>query len=132
MSFTIFKYYPLSILLTLGITVASLMPVPHTELNNVRFIDKWVHFVMYGSLSLALWFEYWRQHSRGINLRSLLVCWLYPVGLGGLMEILQATCTGGRRSGDWLDVLANGTGATLALVAVLIFAFSSSKMTKKS
>ena len=35
--------------------------------------------------------------------------------MSGLIELLQAYCTGGRRSGDWMDFLANSVGATLAL-----------------
>ncbi len=36
--------------------------------------------------------------------------------MSGLIELLQAYCTGGRRSGDWLDFAANTAGATLAAV----------------
>ncbi len=32
--------------------------------------------------------------------------------MGGLIEVLQATCTGGMRSGDWLDFAADAVGAT--------------------
>jgi hypothetical protein len=35
--------------------------------------------------------------------------------MSGLIELAQAYCTGGRRSGEWLDFLANSTGATLML-----------------
>lgn len=37
--------------------------------------------------------------------------------MSGVIEILQEYCTGGRRSGDWLDFAANSIGATVGAVA---------------
>ena len=42
--------------------------------------------------------------------------------MSGVIELLQAYCTGGRRSGEWLDFAANATGATLALVIGILAA----------
>lgn len=36
--------------------------------------------------------------------------------MGGVIEILQAYCTGGRRSGEWLDFAADALGSTIALL----------------
>ena len=56
------KNYPLSSLLVVAIWVVCLIPVPETPLNDVCFIDKWTHFVMYGSLTTVIWFEYlWKK-----------------------------------------------------------------------
>ena len=55
------KNYPLSSLLVVAIWVVCLIPVPETPLNDVCFIDKWTHFVMYGSLTTVIWFEYLRK-----------------------------------------------------------------------
>lgn len=60
---------------------------------------------MYAGTCSVIWLEHLR--------RLLLWAWLAPVMMSGLIELLQAYCTGGRRSGDWLDFLANATGATL-------------------
>ena len=46
--------------------------------------------------------------------------WLVPVIMGGLVEIVQATCTNGVRNGDWLDFLADGIGSTLAFLIGLV------------
>ena len=46
--------------------------------------------------------------------RMLVYSWLCPILMSGLIELLQAYCTGGRRSGDWIDLAANATGVTLA------------------
>ena len=111
--------------MVLAITYASLMDVPETPIDDVRFIDKWVHIVMYGVLSAVLWFEYSRRKERSrrlFTMPSALLCWLFPLLWGGLMELLQAYCTNGHRSGDWLDFIANGTGATLVLFVVFAYA----------
>ena len=44
--------------------------------------------------------------------------------MSGLIEILQEYCTGGRRSGDWLDFAANSIGATLGALAGIIMVYS--------
>ncbi len=113
------KRYPLSLLLALAICVASLVPVPEVDVSPVRFFDKWVHFLMYGSLSLVLGFEYYRKSVRPSLGRWLVTACCLPVLLGGLLELAQAhltTC----RSGDWLDFLANAFGTFLATLGMLV------------
>ena len=56
------RNYPLSSLLIVAIWVVCLIPVPETPLNDVNLIDKWTHFVMYGTLTSVIWFEYIRKH----------------------------------------------------------------------
>ena len=108
------RNYPFSCILIGLIWVLSLVPFfPETPLDNVKFIDKWVHFIMYGGTFGVLWIEYLRQHDRLDARRLFLLAWLCPVLMGGLLELLQAYCTT-TRNGDWLDFLANATGVTLA------------------
>ena len=45
------------------------------------------------------------------------LAWIAPILMSGVIEILQEYCTGGRRSGDWLDFAANSIGATVGAVA---------------
>lgn len=115
----IVRRYPLSAVVTVAIWVLSLGPIPETPLNDVRFIDKWTHIVMYGGLSFVVWAEYlWHRPASAVSRRLLVVWgWLAPVLMGGLLELLQAYCTGGRRNGDWMDFAANAAGATLVLCA---------------
>lgn len=111
------KRYPFSLLLALAICIASLMPVPDVDVSQVRFFDKWVHFLMYGSQSLVVSYEFYRRAKRPSLGRWLLLACCFPILLGGLLELAQAyltTC----RSGDWLDFLANGLGAALATLGV--------------
>ena len=108
--------YPLTWLVSVVVVVLSTVPVPEVpELEDVPFFDKWVHFVMYASLSVAIW-----MHRRLICrrvMRPLLWVFLfvYPSVMGGLMELVQAyltTC----RSGDWVDFYADMFGALLGLI----------------
>lgn len=111
----LFWRYPVATALFVLVCYLSLFFLPpHTRLSDVAFIDKWTHIVMYGGSCLVLWWEYWRQHSQPNWRRLLLLAWLAPVGLGAMLELLQEYCTGGRRSGEWLDLAANTTGVTLA------------------
>ena len=110
-------FYPVSSLYIVFIWVLCFASIPHTPLDDVRLIDKWVHVAMYAGTCGTIWLEYLRRHARPNPLRLFLGAWLAPVAMSGLIEILQATCTGGRRSGDWLDFAANTIGVTLAAAA---------------
>ena len=108
--------YPLTWLVSVVVVVLSTVPVPEVpELEDVPFFDKWVHCVMYASLSVAIWMDR-RLICRRV-MRPLLWVFLfvYPSVMGGLMELVQAyltTC----RSGDWVDFYADMFGALLGLI----------------
>ena len=106
--------YPLSAICVAAIWVLCFCTPPRTPLDDVPLMDKWTHLVMYGGTCSVMWAETLRSRRPFLGMRRMLVyVWLCPVLMSGLIEILQAYCTGGRRSGDWLDFLANGIGATL-------------------
>lgn len=109
------RKYPVSLLCIATIWYLSFFTPPQTELDEVPFIDKWVHMVMYGGTWSMVWLEYVRCH-RSLNWQKLLVwAWLLPIVMSGIIELLQEYCTHGRRSGDWADLLANSIGVTLAV-----------------
>ena len=93
--------------------------MPETPLNDVDFIDKWVHVVMYGGTCSVLWIEYLRSHAALNGVRLFLLAWLAPIIMSGIIEVLQEYCTA-NRNGDWLDLLANATGVTLAVAIGLL------------
>lgn len=110
----IIRRYPLSSLLTTVIWVLCLVPwIPETPLSHVSLIDKWTHLVMYGTLVSVIWWEYLRQHSTLNARRLLLLAFLAPLLMGGLVELAQAYCTAGHRSGEWLDFAANSLGTLI-------------------
>lgn len=115
--------FKFTLLLTIVITVLSTIPVPEVpELADVPFFDKWVHFVMYGALTCAMWFDKWlnsrKQHKYSYSMAFVLMSFFFPAVWGGLMELAQAyltTC----RSGDWIDFYADAFGALLGVLLSL-------------
>lgn len=117
------RNYPLTAVCVAAIWYLSFFTPPHTELDNVRFIDKWAHVVMYGGTCAVFWAEHLLKGRRKAVTRAAVAAgWLAPLLMSGAIELLQAYCTGGRRSGDWLDLCANATGISLALGAALLLA----------
>lgn len=106
------------------VILLSVIPIPEeTPLSDVPLIDKWVHFVLYGGLSLAVWFDC-SHREKGLSAKiktklwhldvsSLLLTTLYPALLGGGLELVQAYLTT-YRSGDWLDFVTDCIGVVLA------------------
>ncbi len=116
------RQYPLTVICICIIWVLCFCTMPKTPLDNVRFIDKWVHIAMYAGTCGVMWTEYLRRHKKA-NIRHLLVfAWFLPVVMSGVIELLQAYCTEGRRSGDWLDFAANSTGATMTFIIGILVA----------
>ena len=108
------RNYPFSMICIALVWILSLAPFfPETPLDDVEFIDKWVHIVMYGGTCMIIWLEYFLKHKQYDYKKLLLWAWLAPVIMGGVLELLQAYCTFGHRNGDWLDFAANTTGCTL-------------------
>ena len=117
------KTYKLTTVLLVVIWVLCFMPIPETPLNHVQLIDKWTHTAMYLGLGLVIAFEYERAHHPQASSWLLFVyVGLLPSLMGGLIELLQAYCTGGRRSGEWLDLLADVVGAVLATIIGMLWA----------
>ena len=108
------KKYPLSLACFLLIWYLSFFTPPETKLEDVPYIDKWTHLVMYGGTCSVLWLEYLRSHPVLHCLKLFLLAWLAPVLMSGIIEILQENCTNHRRSGDWVDFVANTLGVSLA------------------
>lgn len=114
------RHYPFTLACALFIWIICLIPIPETPLAGVPLIDKWTHFVMYGTLTLIYGIETLRHH-REISLCRLALWLLLPtITMGGLVEIVQATCTNGVRNGDWMDFLANSIGAVLGFLLVIM------------
>ena len=116
------KNYPLSSLLIVAIWVVCLIPVPETPLNDVNLIDKWTHFVMYGSLTSVIWFEYIRRKKKNktFQWKALLIGGLLcPIIMGGLIELAQRFLTP-CRSGELADFYCNSLGVLLGCLIGLI------------
>jgi len=109
------KNFPLSSLLIVAIWTICIIPIPETPLSHVSMADKWTHMVMYFVLTMCVGFEMVRNKQTSTK-QLLLYAWLMPIIMGGLIELVQANCTGGRRSGEWLDFYADAFGSTIAFI----------------
>ena len=91
----------------------SQMPIP-----GVPGIDKWTHAVMYLGLTACFWFDYHlhtlRRHTPFAPDLLLFCGFLLPVLIGGIIEICQAHFTGGWRSGEMADFVADTLGVIIA------------------
>ena len=121
--------YPIALLLAVGIVLLSLLPIPEIKLaEEVPLADKWTHMVMYGVLTLAIWFDYKRSHKKCNAWRLLLFAFLAPIAMGGILELMQAyltTC----RSGEWLDFVANSIGVCLGSIGGILIMKAARKLT---
>ena len=122
------RRHPISVILILVIWYLSLFTPPKTELANVRFIDKWAHLLMYGSVAFVLWMEDWRVRKASPSMPRALALYIGPVAMSGLIELAQAYCTTDR-SGDWLDLAANAIGA---LAGIVLSGMLTRKMRKRA
>ena len=61
--FHLLRKYPFSSFCIAVIWILSLVPFfPKTPLDNVEFVDKWIHILMYAGTFTVLWIEYIRKH----------------------------------------------------------------------
>ncbi len=116
------RNYPVSWTCIAVIWVLCLIPVPETPLGEINMIDKWTHLVMFGGLCTVIWGEHALRHTP--TDKRFLCVWAFamPFVMGGLVEIAQATCTGGRRSGDVVDWIADGIGVLIGQLTGMLLA----------
>ena len=115
----IIKSYPLTCLCVLVIWIICLIPLPETSLDGVPFVDKWTHIAMYAVLTSLFWIEYWRytyRHAAFSTQRLWIISFIVPILMSGVIELVQFYCTGGNRSGEWLDFFANSLGTVVGLL----------------
>ena len=121
----IIKRYPATSFLIVVIWVICLLPIPeNVPLGDVPMMDKWTHFVMYGTLCTVMWWEYLRRHEQKNAGKLFLLAFLAPIIMSGMIELAQAYLTNGNRSGDWLDFVANSIGVVLGnVIGILLAAY---------
>ena len=108
------KSYRFSLFCIALIWVLCLMPVPEIKLSEeVPFIDKWTHIIMYLGTCSIIWIEHKEKADKN---RLLIGAVIMPILMSGILELLQEYCTGGLRSGDWMDFAANIIGVILAAI----------------
>ncbi|NPA36490.1 MAG: hypothetical protein GXO47_06540 [Chlorobi bacterium] len=106
------KYYNKTIILTLIILFLSLARFDNIAHElKFEYEDKVIHFLMYFGITVVFLFEHYIIKSR-ISKKDLIIN-IYPIFLGGIIEIIQAKFTT-TRTGDWYDFLADISGIIIA------------------
>jgi len=83
--------------------------------------DKVVHLILYCVLTCLLIFDF-RRYSRYTNtstLAFLMICLLFPVFLGGAVEIIQPLCFA-PRTAEWMDWFSDVSGVLVGWVVMLL------------
>lgn len=124
-------YYWKSIIIMLGILYLSFAP-PSTfqGISTFENEDKLIHILMYAGLTFVLIFDF-LQHTKNnaTTIAFILTCLIFPVFLGGAVEILQPMYFA-PRTAEWLDWFSDITGVLVGwlgmqLVRPLLFKGSS-------
>ncbi len=114
---TIFRHYWKSIFIVVFIQYLSFASpstfksIPTFEIPN---LDKLVHFLMFAGLTATLIWDFKGYKYSNSNFQFfVLVCILFPIFFGGLIEILQSVYFA-PRTGDWYDWLCDMAGVLAA------------------
>ena len=110
--------FSLAICWTVLIAVLCLVKFGSLPSISLSGADKYVHITFHFGF-VMLWGFYFRQKQNEIILPKIIRLVVISIFYGILIEFLQETCTTTRHA-DIFDVLANLTGATIAL---LVFVF---------
>jgi len=107
------KKYWLSSLVIVFIIILCFIKTTSLPAVPVRNFDKAVHAIMFLGLSGVIFFDNTRYLRFPISkVRIFWSTFIFPIVLGGLIEILQADLTT-YRSGDWYDFLFDVAGALI-------------------
>ena len=115
-----FSSYWKSTLVIIGILYLSFVP-PSTFDSSPKLLhfDKIIHLVLYFVLAAVLIYDFWKNNSGKLpSNKFIFICILFPVLLGGTVEIFQELFFK-PRSADWFDWLADGIGVLLAYLFLL-------------
>lgn len=113
------KYFYLIIaeIWTILIAVVCLVDFNKMPSISIKGADKYVHFSFYFIFTL-LWFLYFRKKNEQQD--AILKIFIAALIFGSLIEIAQETFTTSRHA-DVYDILANTTGALVAIIIILFY-----------
>jgi len=117
----------LATLWTLLIFILCLMPGKDLPEVNVPFIDKWTHFVLFGTFSF-LWLCGFPKRKFG----HLALVFIISIALGWLIECLQGYFVSLGRSKDIMDAVADGIGGLLGILFFVLLSSLSEKKARKA
>lgn len=113
--------YKFSILVAIVIALLSLVPsnrMPDSRLFSITYLDKFVHFSMYGFFGFVALLES-RCQKKCLPFHLVLIMMIFT--MSAILEVLQATVVA-TRSAEWFDLLANISGLVAAYISFRIIA----------
>ena len=111
------KYFPTILVCTL-VLILSVINTGVLPKTDVPSADKIVHTIMYFVITLILILNQTSYLRELITKRKLYFAFLFSIGFGTLMEIIQHFLPW--RSGSVYDFIANTLGVLLAIVIILL------------
>jgi VanZ family protein len=113
-------YFWIALSWTGVIAYLCLTPSSNLPAVSVPYVDKLVHVSFHFAFTL-FWFLFFKKQlgSKRV-IKPLVLVFIFSVFFGIGIEILQGSYTTTRR-GDVIDVLANTTGAMIAVLVILIY-----------
>ena len=88
---------------------------------GVSGMDKYVHFTFHFGFTF-LWSIYFCSLLKNITFKTVITVFSVSVSYGILIEFLQGAYTTTRKA-DIMDVLANASGALIAIIALLLYKY---------
>lgn len=119
-------FWTLSIAFLCLVDLHALPDLPDLKVSGM---DKYVHFSFHFGFTL-LWSYCFIRIQKELIIKTVLNVFYVSVSYGILIEILQSVFTTTRK-GDIMDVLANTTGASIAVITLLFYAYFKKAKTKK-
>lgn len=119
-SLLVLKKTSLGLAIGWTILIGVLCLVSFTDLPSIKVksADKYVH-ITFHFIFIMLWGFYSSLKQNGIRINKIVRLVLISIGYGIFIEILQETLTTTRHA-DIFDVMANLTGALLALLVFVL------------
>lgn len=96
---------------TLLILVACFTPAKEIPDVKIPFIDKWTHFILFGTLAILLLCS-----DPSIKWKRLVIVFLGCTLFGSLIEIFQGIFVSLGRSCELMDAVADSVGGILGIV----------------
>ena len=108
----------IAILWTLLIFFLCFLPGKDIPDVNIPFIDKWVHLLLFGMLTLI-----WHLSQPIRNIKFAFILLIAAIFQGWIVEYIQGHFTQGRTQ-DNMDTLADTTGAIIGIIMFYVFSLT--------
>lgn len=110
------KFLYISLILTVGIGIGSLISLSNAPISAVKISDKTIHITAYFLVSLS-WLLTFRNHVNNLKINRLIFGLILAYGI--IIELLQGNLTS-KRQFEFFDILANLVGISTAFLLFII------------